>query len=725
MRVIFNRSIFQSAENGYCVFKYSVTHDDEIYKQAKQTFYGKEKMITAVGYYLPTATSVEYEFDGEWEKTEKYGYNFHVTNYAPVIPDTDEGLIAYLSSGLIKGIGEKTARAIVDAFGADTLLIFENSPEKLLTIKGISQKKLDKIIDSYRSSHIMRDIISFLAPYNISINKIIQIYREFGNDSLRIATTDPYALRCIDGFGFKTVDAIARHINMAPNDPRRIEAAIQYTLEESQKNGHLFLEIDDLLVKTTFTLNEGYEELAAEPDEINSALKRLIDTSVVVDDGGDCYLKKSFEAEQRAAWHIDRLLKANGKYIVVTEKDIQNAESALGITLAEKQKAAIAMCLQNNVSIVTGGPGTGKTTTLRAILHLYKKHSKGDIVLMAPTGKAARRMEESTGMPAATIHSTLNLISDDFGGESGSDLDGAFVVIDEFSMVDMFLARRLFSMIRSGAKVLMVGDPDQLPSIGPGNVFRELIGCGEIPVTVLDVIYRQSVDSPIIENSAKINHGDTRLSFGTDFYLARANDDVEAAATVLQFYQRALDKYGIDNVQILSPYRTKSEAGVNRLNEEAQKVVNPPSPAKNEIQFGKRIYREGDRVMQIKNRNGISNGDIGCITSIQVDEDNELELAVTFTGNRSEIYEREDLEILDLAYATSVHKSQGSEYKIVILAMLKSFYALLKRNLLYTAVTRAKEKVVVVGQRDAIDMCIRRNDIDKRNTKLGKRIADY
>ncbi len=722
MRVLFNKIIYQNAENGYCIFKYSV-HDDAYYKQCKRTFFDKEKVFTAVGYYLPTATSVEYDFEGEWVKTDKYGYNFEVTSYAPVVPTTELGLIAYLSSGLIKGVGEKTARLIVDTFGMDTLHIFENSPEQLLTIKGISQKKLNKIINSYNSSHAMRDIISFLAPYNISIHKIMQIYREFGNDSLKIVQANPYKLRCVEGFGFKTVDAIARHINMAPNDSRRIEAAVQYALEEKQRNGHLYLEEHVLFDVVDNTLNEGYEEPVAEKSEIRSVINAMVASSVVINDDGCFYLEASFNAENNAAKQIDRLLSAKGKNFTVTEDDIKDVEQTLGITLAEQQKKAVVMCMKNNLSILTGGPGTGKTTTLNAVLYLYKKYSKGNIVLMAPTGKAARRMEESTGIAASTIHSALNIYSDDFNTVSTSTLKGAFIVVDEFSMVDMFLASRLFSMIRSGAKVLLVGDPDQLPSIGPGNVFRDLIGCGAIPVTVLDVIYRQTGNSPIIVNAAKINKGDTRILFNSDFGLISDDNDVSSAKLVLQAYKSALDIYGMDNVQILSPFRTKSEAGVNRLNEEIQKIINPASPKKKELQYGKRVFRVGDRVMQIKNRNGISNGDIGYVSKIVVDEDGDSEMRVVFSGNRTELYEREDLELLDLAYATTVHKSQGSEYKVVILVLLKSFYNLLKRNLLYTAVTRAKERVLIIGQREAIDICIRRNDIDKRNTKLGERVC--
>lgn len=724
MRVLFNRVVYQNAENGYCIFKYSVKHDDEFYQQAKLGFFDKEKIFTAVGYYLPTASSVEYDFEGEWVKTEKYGYNFEVTSYAPVVPTSETGLIAFLSSGLIKGLGDKTARLIVKTFGMRTLSIFDNSPEELLSIKGISRKKLDKIINSYKSSHAMRDLVSFLAPHNISIHKITQIYQEYGNDSLQIIQQNPYKIQQIDGFGFKTVDAIARHINIAPNDQRRIEAAIEYVLEEAKKNGHLYLEGRELYARVSVTLNEGYAEVVADGDEIKTVVDAMLSSSLIVTDDGAFYLKSCYEAEYHAARHIVRLQKAKGKRIAVTKEDIADTEDALGIALADKQKSAIVMCLQNNVSIVTGGPGTGKTTTLRAVLQLYKKSLKGDIVLMAPTGKAARRMEESTGLPASTIHSALNIYSDDFALTSSSTIKGSFFVIDEFSMVDMFLASRLFSMIESGAKVLLVGDPDQLPSIGPGNVFRELIGCGVIPVATLDVIYRQAENSPIIFNATQINAGNNRLKFNSDFYMAPATQDTAAADAVIRFYKRALEIYGADNVQVLSPYRTKSEAGVNRLNEQIQAVVNPPIIGKREIQHGRKLFRLGDRVMQIKNNNGISNGDVGVISAIDIDEDDEPEVVVSFSGNRTEKYERESLDMLDLAYATSVHKSQGSEYKVVILVMLQSFYVLLKRNLLYTAVTRAKEKVVVIGEREALDICIRRNDIDKRNTRLGNRIVE-
>lgn len=723
MRVLFNKVIFQNAENGYCIFRYSVNHDDDLYKRSKHTLYDREVLITATGYYLPTAKSVEFDIEGSWVK-DKYGESFAVTSFAPVVPTTEAGLIAFLSSGLIKGIGPKTARAIVQVFGLDTLTVLERSPEDLLAIKGISQKKIDKIITSYQNSRIMRDIISFLAPHNISINKITQIFRAFGNDSLRIIQSNPYRLQEIDGFGFKTVDAIARHINIAPNDTRRIAAAICYALEDCQNSGNLYLEKQEFHKSVERILNEGYTEAAADADEIMAVVKALLTAGEIVEDDDCFYMADCYRAETQAAKEIARLQRGNGYRAVITEEDIENTERALGIKLAEKQKEALVMCLQNNVSIVTGGPGTGKTTTLKAILHLYGSKIAQDVVLMAPTGKAARRMEESTGIPAKTIHSTLNIYSDAASENDDSETDGSFFVVDEFSMVDMFLAQRLFSAIPTGAKVLLVGDPDQLPSIGPGNVFRELITCGALPVTVLNVIYRQAGTSPIVANATKINEGDTSIEFGSDFYLSYASNDISAANSVQKLYLRGVDVFGADNIQILSPYRKRSEAGVDRLNEEIQKIVNPESPRKNDVQYGKRVFRVGDRVMQIKNHEGISNGDVGVIEAINRDDDDEVEVVVSFSGNKVVTYEREDLEMLDLAYATTVHKSQGSEYRVIILVMLQSFHVLLKRNLLYTAVTRAKEKVVIVGHKEAIDTCIRKNDIDKRNTRLGERVCD-
>ena len=726
MRVRFLKSVYENHENGYCVFRYTTKDDigEPSSAPKQQSLFAIETVLTAVGYYLPSAKNIEYEFEGVWVNNEKFGRQFEVTSYESFVPDTKEGLISFLSSGLIKGIGKKTARTIVNEFGLDTINVIENNPDELLKIKGISKNKIEKILDSYQTSRALKDVISFLAPYDIGINKIMRVYKTFGPRTINIIKTNPFSLCEVEGFGFKTVDAIARKVKFAPNAKERIQTAAIYLLNDAQTSGHLFLEKREFRNKLFSLLNDAFETPCVSQKEADDAVINMINTGILMTDEDAIYTKRCFEAEGNATVNVVNMLLSKSYNKSPREKDIKDVENALNIRLADKQKEALSMCLENNFSIITGGPGTGKTTTLRAILSLYRNYFNDKILLMAPTGKAARRMEESTGIPANTIHSTLKLKADEsIDDEDGEVIKNTFIVVDEFSMVDMFLANALFRHIGKGSKLLLVGDPDQLPSVGPGNVFRELIESGVIPVTVLDVVYRQAETSPIVANATKINTGDCSIEYGPDFELVQTADDEEAKKEIIERYSEYVATYGIENVQILSPYRTKSEIGVNRLNEEIQCIINPSNEKKKEVRFGSHIFREGDRVMQIKNTEHASNGDVGVISQIDIDEDDEeLTVTIIFSGNRKLFYAKEDLEHLDLAYAATVHKSQGSEYNVVILAMTTTFYIMLKRNLLYTAVTRAKDKVVIIGQNKAVLTAIRRNDIDKRNTKLGAKI---
>ena len=709
------------------MFRYIIQEKNNNSKQL--SFFTQETIITAVGYYLPTAKSVEYEFQGEWIKSEKYGRQLQVTSYEPIIPDTKQGIVGFLSSGLIKGIGVKTARAIVDKFGLDAIKIIETNPKQLTEIKGISEKKLEKILSSYEANRALKSVVTFLAPYNIGINKIMRIYKFFGPATVSIIQENPFELCRINGFGFKTADEIAKKINFLPNDERRIKAAANYILEDSQLSGHLFLEKRDFRNRLITLLNEGFDIPCVIQKEADNAVVNMINEGTLCTDTDSIYTKKCFEAEGLTAQKIVDVLLAEKKHIIPSEQDIREVEQSLNIRLAEKQKEAVIMCLESGFSIITGGPGTGKTTTLKTILALYRKYVNGDVLLMAPTGKAARRMEESTHIPASTIHSALCLSADEDTDEedikdSGrkDPITNTLIVVDEFSMVDMFLAHSLFQRIGKGSQILLVGDPDQLPSVGPGNVFRELIESRVIPVTVLDVVYRQAETSPIIKNAAKINTGDYSLEYSDEFSLIRSTSDEDAKKKIITSYSEAIKNYGMDNVQVLSPFRTKGEICVNQLNEEIQNLVNPPSKNKKEFQYGKRTFREGDRIIQIKNNKYASNGDVGVLVAIEKDEDDELVFVIDFSANRRVFYAKTNLEYLDLAYAVTVHKSQGSEYSVVVLAMTNSFYIMLKRNLLYTAVTRAKNKVVIIGQEKAVLTAIHKNDIDKRNTKLGEKI---
>lgn len=723
MRVSFVKEIYKNEENGYCVFKY-VAETDSLPENIREGYFSLWQEITAVGYFLPSNKKIDYEMEGMWKK-DKYGFSFVVTSFEDVVPENKEGIIAYLSSGLIKGVGEKTAKLIVGRFGLKTMEVFENSPEDLLEIKGISKGKLEKIINSYQSTKTVKALVAFLKPYGITTNSILRIYRKFGTGAMHVIQENPFLLCDVEGFGFKTVDDIAENLNYPPDGEKRIESSIIYSLDQAKRNGHLYLNYDVLIEDAFGLLNKKFNRVVVQKKEIESAVNKLSDLEVLVVENKAVYKYSCHHAEENAAFNIRRLLKANGERYFVSSDEIEALENYFEMTFAEKQKKAISMCLANNISIVTGGPGTGKSTILKAVLRLYQTFSRGEAALLAPTGKAARRMEECTGFPASTIHSALCLHSDEDESFGGSALDASLVVVDEFSMVDMSLAKNLFSSIRSGAKVLLIGDPDQLPSVGAGNVFRELINSHEIPTTVLDVVYRQSGVSKIITNAVKINTGKQDLEYDETFSLTQISSETKAADEIVKMYVEEVKKVGIENVQVITPLRKKGEACSNALNKKIQAILNPALSLHKEIQIGERFFREKDRIMQIKNNDFASNGETGEIISISPNEDDEPIITIRFSSGRVAQYTTEDMDIIDLGYATTVHKSQGSEYKTVILAMLSSQFIMLKRNLLYTAVTRAKENVFIVGDKPAISMAIKKNDIDKRNTKLAERLQYF
>ena len=718
MRVSFVREKFKNSENGYCIFVYRAEACD-VPESVRGYNMGFWQEITATGYFLPNNKKIEYELTGAWVKT-KYGYSLSVTTYEDVVPQSNRELVAYLSSGFIKGIGEKTAKLIVDHFGKNTMLVFDNCPDRLLDVKGIGREKLGKIIESYQSTKVMRDLACFLTPYGISKNVVMRIYKHFGNESMHIVKQDPFKLCEIDGFAFKTVDKVAANLSCPADGKGRIECAITFSLDKAKAEGHLYLTRKALVDKAYSLLNERFEpEEAVKREQVEQNLDSLLTENKLVDDNGAVYKEKCYHAEVAGAYNLRRLILAKNHKYNVTENDICKVEKIFGMEFANKQKEALSMCFANGVSIITGGPGTGKSTILKAILKLYKDINNGKIVLLAPTGKAARRMEECTGIPANTIHSTLAIRSDDDDGTY--DIDADFVVVDEFSMVDMSLAKSLFSKIRSGTKLLMIGDPDQLPSVGAGNVFRELINSKVIPTTVLDVVYRQSGISKIVSNAVKINTGNTYLDYDETFSLLETASDEEAFDEILNIYQKEVKRVGIENVQVLVPYRQKAYVCVDNLNKSIQAIRNPPSEKK-EICYGNHIFRVGDRIMQIKNNDYASNGETGRIVSIEPDENEDIAIEIAFSSGKTVFYGVDDMDIIDLGYATTVHKSQGSEYKTVIMAMLNSHFIMLKRNLLYTAVTRAKDKVVIVGNKKAVSTATRTNDIDKRNTKLASRL---
>ena len=723
MRCTYEKTIFENAENGYGVLVFS-TQDPSV-PQAARSRYGGDSLIrfTAVGYHIPATKAIDLELQGEWKPT-KYGLQLEVEAYTEIIPQTRDGIIGYLSSGLIAGIGPKTAEAIVKKFGLQTLDILEQHPQRLLEVKGVTEKRLNKIITSYNQSRELRDILSFLSPFGITAKKAVKIYKAFGARSMDVLKKTPFELCTLSGFGFKTVDAIARKTACRPNDPMRIRGALHYVMDEIRSVGHLYLYKDELRSQAYKLLNEGFPHEAVTPQAISAEMYVMAVSKILLAQSGNIYRPKSLLAEEYTAKKIAWLQQQPVKEAHI-ETELMNAQKEMGITLAPNQRKAVRTCFSHMLTLVTGGPGTGKTTILKAVLSVHRQLGGGHVLLMAPTGLAARRMAESTGYAgASTMHSAMGLVTE--GEEPGEaerePLRADLIIVDEFTMADMVLAFELFSRIAEGTRVLLLGDVEQLPSVGPGNVFRELLECGRIPTTVLDVIYRQADTSRIVVNAAAIRQGSTKLQYGDDFVFEACADSGATAEAVERFYLEEVRERGVENVQILSAFRTRGACSVKALNEGIRDLVNPAKPAVPEIKVGSRLYRLNDRVMQIKNKDDISNGDVGFISHIYVGEDNDSVVTITFSGDRVVEYAPEDLDIIEPAYAVTVHKSQGSQYETVIIPLPGEFSIMMKRNLIYTAITRARKKVILVGQKKMLFMAIHRNDTSKRNTMLGARV---
>ena len=623
MRCKYIRKIFQNEENGYTVALFS-TLDLEVPLSARDKFWADKKIIafTAKGYDLPLTDEIEIEMEGEWE-TSSYGTQYKVETFLEVVPRTREGILGYLSCGSLKGIGPKTAERIVDRFGLDTLEVMEKYPQELLKIQGISQKKLDRIVDSFGKNKVFRELMTFLSPFHVTPKKANMILQKFRDQSVEIIRKQPYILCSVKGFGFLTVDAIARQCCAAANDPMRISGCISYVLREAMKqNGHLYLEQEILVKDALKVLNKEPDLQPVTKTEILNVLYRLAMQDSIVVEENRIYITKQYQEEEDTASMIARKLHERIPVFTI-EKELEEAQEDLNITLSEQQKEAVRMVFANPICIITGGPGTGKTTVLKVILYIYQKKCGNEVKLMAPTGRAARRMAESTGNgDATTMHMALGLFGDGDYEALTDELSADFINADEVSMVDMHLAYEFFYKVKAGARVLLVGDVHQLPSVGAGDVFRQLILCGKIPVTVLNLVYRQGKDSNIPINAQLINEGKTNLQWGDDFQMVECSGADEAAQIVKKIYLKEIQMYGMEQVQILSPYKVRSAAGVLELNRSLQDEVNPPVSGKRELHLGGEIFREGDRILQNKNTEFASNGDLGTLVQIAEDEDN-------------------------------------------------------------------------------------------------------
>ena len=722
----FDRAIFQS-DNGYCVFSYS-TQDESVPKEArKNSFFSDDKIhFTAVGYHLVSTNVVEVELDGTWEQS-KHGLQLSVTTCKQIVPTDQAGVLAYLSSGIIKGVGPEIAKAIVAKFGDKTMEILDQNPQQLLSIRGIAKTKLKTIVASYEETKALSDLMIYLAPFGVSMKKAAMIKEEFGDQSLQIVKTDPFQLCRIKGFGFMTVDSIARKTRVSLKHPMRYAGAINYVLDEARVSGHLFLSVDETVGRCYDLLNSDCEAEVVSEGEIRQAISNERLESRIYVEGTRVYLSYERMCEVKAAKRIvSMILQEDFEEIYDLDEKIDQAEQTLKQKLAPSQRKAVKLCLSHPISIMTGGPGSGKTTTLRFILDIYKKeYPSNEILLAAPTGRASRRMAEQTGMFASTLHSALGLITDEESPLNDTELLPAdLIVVDEFSMVDMRLAYILLERIKPGAQLLIVGDADQLPSVGAGNVLREMIRSEKVPTAVLDTIFRQASNSRIIVNAHAINHNDTHLQYGDDFQMLEVQNAEDAAQLVVKNYLQEVSQHGLENVQILSPFRKRGAVASNALNETIRDLVNPASKRKMELKCGSRVFRVGDRIMQTANRNGVSNGDVGLITGM-VKVDDEVFVDIRLLDGRELRYSKDMMEDVEFSYCLTIHKSQGQEYPVIIVPLLKEHYIMLRRNLLYTAVTRAKVKVILIGQRQAVYIAIHKCDVGQRNTVLADRIVAY
>lgn len=678
--------------------------------------------VKAVGYCLPIADNLRYELQGHWSKNPKHGVQFEVENYDEVITPTKEGIIAYLSSGQIKGIGPKMAEKIYDAFGLTALDVLDKEPERLLAISGISTAKLKKICDSYLANRGARDVVAFLTPHGITPNRAVKLYKEYGDRAMDIVKNHPYQLCEIAGIGFKTADRIAMSMGFDQLSVERVDEGILYALTDAEGKGHLCME-KHAFIKACLKVLDTPQ---LTEDMVANRAARLVYSGKLVSYQGNVYRSKTAYAESNLAELLSRQLRsARSHSYGDLDAALDAEELRMKVKFAPEQREAVKMALTQGVSVITGGPGTGKSMILRAILDIYRRHNPGkEICLCAPTGRAARRMEQATGLGASTVHKALGLLAGEDGdyGEPQA-LDEDIILVDEVSMMDIYLAGRLLEAVKSRAQVVLIGDSDQLPSVGPGAVLSEMIASERIPVVRLDKVFRQNDSSRIAVNAKLIRHGNLSLEYGNDFRFVDSANLSDSANRIAELYMQEVARYGVDNVAMLSPYRQKTETGVNALNEMPRELVNPPDEGKPEVVCGKRKFRVGDKVMQVKNFEDVSNGDIGYIRNIFKYGD-ETTVCVDFGDGRNMEYDSSELDMLDLGYASTIHKAQGAEYQSVIINLQCAHHIMLTRPLIYTAITRGKDRVIIVGERRALCISIKKTDIEKRGTCLAHRLRE-
>lgn len=705
----------------------------------------EEEDVTVVG-YMPIVNEGEtLAFTGRWIVHPVYGKQLEIETYRQVAPTTIEGIVNYLSSGLIKGIGPKTAKKIVDKFGRDTLDIMQYRPHLLTQIEGIGEAKANLIAEAFQEQRQLQEVMLFLQQYGVTPNYAVKIYKKYGEETIRLIQENPYRLADdIIGIGFRIADTIAKRMGLDPRSPYRMMCGLKYMLMQGNLEGHTYTPREELLRETAKLLEVDMPIL--EEPLMNLALNNEIQLENLE---GDLVVfgLSYFFAETYVCKKLIELAKVDIPLLTENiEGEIAEIEEKEGIQLAENQKDAIGQALDKGVLVITGGPGTGKTTTINSIIRMFEMHNLS-IVLGAPTGRAAKRMSEATGREAKTIHRMLEYAyaEEDLGMAFGKDeeepIAADVVIIDEMSMVDILLMKALLRAILPGTRLILVGDVDQLPSVGPGNVLRDIIESGIFQVVKLDKIFRQAQESMIIVNAHRINKGLYPYinQKEKDFYFISKRKPESIAETIESLCKERLPKFNnfdpVKDIQVLTPMK-KGEVGMIQLNNRLQSILNPKAFGKEEKEMKEKTFRLGDKVMQIKNNynlkwkkikeegegEGIFNGDMGYIHEIDPEE---RELWVLFDEDKLVKYDFSQLDELELAYCITIHKSQGSEFPVVVMPVAWGPPMLQTRNLLYTAVTRAKKLVVMVGQEASLKNMVDNHRILRRNSGLGVRLGRF
>ena len=707
LRGIVDRITFQNEENGYTVARLQVEGS---------TAYNN-RLATIVGEMLSINPGETVVLEGEWTTHKQYGAQFKIESYQTVHPSTVEGMRRYLGSGLIKGIGPVTAKRIVDHFGKEALDVIERDPKRLVEVEGLGAKRAKWIIKAWEDQREIHNVMLFLQSHEVGTGYAVKIWKRYGHEAIELIRENPYRLSVdVWGIGFLTADRIAQKMGIPAHSNRRIQAGLLHVLNEAaDKEGHVFLPEDALIESCA-------EALDVPVDAIAPCVAQLFSEESIIVDDERVYLRDLYRAEQGAATRCYQLSQVQRIELGNIPAEIRAIEQRDGVTFAPRQKLALEKALSHNLLVLTGGPGTGKTTTIKGLIALLEARNK-KIALAAPTGRAAKRMSEATGHEAKTIHRLLEFSPSEMAFKKNREnpLEIEALIVDEISMVDTFLMNSLLRAVPISASVVLVGDVDQLPSVGAGNVLKDVITSGIVEVVELNEIFRQAQTSRIITNAHAINRGempDVQNDRDADFFFLEVSEPDQVVETVCGLCAARLPRTyrlnSIEDIQVLVPmYR--GETGANNLNRVLQDELNPKGQ---EMTRGGIRFRVGDKVMQVRNNydRDVFNGDIGRVQGIEDDI-----LRVRFQDRVLE-YEFSELDELVLAYAMSVHKSQGAEFRAVVMPLTTQHYMMLQRNLLYTAITRARELVVLAGTKQALGMAVRNNRVAERHTTLSQRI---